>query len=242
MYTDMNMPSIQHMRNYIWLMPFICFFIGYAWIKYLYVPTEQVVPNIVGLHIYDALHQLSQQNLNIRILSEKTERELPAGTILWQTPSAGQRVKALQTIFCVTALQPKKLETLQCIGNSYDTIKKMAQAQNIKIKYYYLSHTVNSEGVCFGQYPTAGSLQSHNTIITYIAKQQDPYVIVPSFQGKTVKDIKEILANVNITDIHVQPMASHQCIHCKIKSQKPSAGSFLHISNLNKMELQVEHV
>jgi len=64
-------------------------------------PPQTTVPVVDGLNYKTAQSKLRDANLNIRILAERRELPLEPGTIIAQTPQAGERVD------CGTVIGPE---------------------------------------------------------------------------------------------------------------------------------------
>ena len=89
----------MHIARFLWVAPFATFIIGYFFVSFISTNPALITPSLVGQGINKAAEILSQKNLNIRIIGHKDEPELPEGTIVSQTPSAGTAIKEHQAIY-----------------------------------------------------------------------------------------------------------------------------------------------
>lgn len=62
------------------------------WIHPLLDLFEQLLEQIIGLNYRTALTKLRDANLNIRVLANRYDLPLEPGTVIAQTPQAGERV------------------------------------------------------------------------------------------------------------------------------------------------------
>lgn len=187
---------------------------------------EFPAPSIVGSPLQQAFITLSNHNLSMRLTDQKIDPDIPDGTILSQTPAAGQLVKPRQTVFVTIACQPQLTHAPDCIGKDYDTIMKLMQEMGIKLKYYYLpsSYPTNS---CIGQSPRAGQQLSKEGMIIYLAKEREYQFIWPNFIGKPLAHALSFLEQHQITpQVTIDPMAVDydQLI---VADQRPLAGSIV---------------
>lgn len=230
---------ITYLRNFCWIIPFISFFLGYFFVKHYYTPVEQDTPAILGMNLAEALTLLSQKKLHLQILSEKIEKEIAPGTILWQTPSPGQKIKSLQTIFCTVAAQAQK-KVPQLVSYSQEAIQDLANEHGLRINYYHVPCQLVLPGICFGQDPVSGSIIPDASITVYIAQEQQKNFIVPVFTRHSLQVLQESIMPSTEREIILHAPDNHQCSKCTIVAQQPVAGSY--ISEVKNVELYIDHV
>ena len=64
-------------KNILWLAPFICFLGGYFIVRSFFHVNTIPTPSVVGRSLHDAFTILSNHNLNIRLLTQKEDPDLP---------------------------------------------------------------------------------------------------------------------------------------------------------------------
>lgn len=234
---------MQQIKNYLWLIPFLSFLSGYAFFSHLYKINEIKTPNIVGVQLPQAIVELSNKNLNLRILAKKQDPDLPSGTILSQTPRGGQKIKPNQSVFIVTSEKPPKIPAPMLVNKNIETITKQLEHNNIRNKSYYLpgNQPVNS---CIAQFPPPGTLLKWNNVITYVCQGNQKPVILPNFKNKTVTAVKEFLKHyhVKIDWMHTPECdADHTCDqHCIVTDQRPLAGSIITLDYEKPLTLHLQ--
>ena len=93
-------------RSFLWLTPFASFIFGYLLIALLHPQPIIKTPALIGKTLDQAILILSQANLNLRIVGQKEEAQLPEGTIISQTPAPGSSIKEHQALYVTIAKKP----------------------------------------------------------------------------------------------------------------------------------------
>ena len=153
-------------KNILWLVPFICFLSGYMIVRSLFHINTISTPSVVGKHLYEAFALLSNQHLNVRLLAQKEDADLPNGTVINQVPSPGQMVKPRQTVFLALSKQPPIPIAPQLIGKHYQTIKNEIRSAKLRFKAYFLESPYPAN-TCIAQMPSPHKSLSDNILIVY---------------------------------------------------------------------------
>lgn len=217
-------------KNLWWITPFLSFLVGYQLLNLMTSVAELPAPNIVGLPLVDAVKQLSDRNLNARVMMEKEEPDLAEGTVLAQTPQALHKVKPQQSIFLIIAKKPKKLSPA-LLNKSVAEIETIAEQINIRIKTYPVSSHY-PVGTCIGQEPGHDQWIDHNKMIAYVSSGNQKPRIFPNVKGLPVRQVVQWLndypAQVTITHQNFVD-TDHRCIQCIVSDQKPLPGTIIEI-------------
>ncbi len=187
------------------------------------------VPELIGITLFEALPCLSHYKLSPRLLDQKEDTELEEGTILSQTPAAGQKVKPYQPIFLVVSRKPKQMRTPNFVTLFLEQIKKEANILNLRVRYYALP-SVYPVNTCIAQNPIAESLMKDQAVTVYVSDESEQLVLWPNFMGRSYVEISEFLALYGITPHIIH--SSNKCDHalsdtCIIVDQRPLAGSIV---------------
>src|SRR5579863_1552532 len=129
-----------NIKKYLWIMPFLSFLLGYCIMQRLFRTTESITPHLVGKQVHEILPLITQHKLNLRLLDQKEEADLPEGIILNQTPAAGTAIKPNQPLFLVTTKKPLAARAPQCSGIAINELTPPLQAAGIHPRIYYVSH------------------------------------------------------------------------------------------------------
>ncbi len=199
----------NNLKNFLWITPFVAFLLGYQLINFFQQTTELITPNIVGHNAYDALKNLSAQNLNVRIITEKTDSSLPDQIIISQKPYAGQTIKPNQTIFVVTSRKPDLTLAPDLIGKTSAEIKNLTQPDGLKV----LSYTQNSAhktGTCIAQNPVPNSPMHKRQVTVYLSAGQHQPVLMPNLVNLDLTQVQEFLQTNNLKLVVVNLDLNHK--------------------------------
>ncbi len=213
-------------KNILWLAPFICFLSGYFIVRSLFHINTIPTPSAVGRSLQDAFTILSNHNLNIRLLTQKENSDLPNGTIISQVPSPGQMVKPRQTIFLALSKQPPIATTPYLVGKSYNSIAQELNAAKIRFKLYSIEspYPINT---CIAQSPSPAKPLTNTILTIYLSKEYCKPVIWPNFVGRPVDDVLEFLDQYSITPHIIEKHHKHKSPTPSITDQRPLAGSLI---------------
>jgi beta-lactam-binding protein with PASTA domain len=155
-------------KNTVWLLPFICFIIGYCAMSWLLRPAAMSMPSLINHSLHDATKIASEHHLNIRILREQENTQLAEGTVIDQIPSPKSLVKHYQTVFLVITkkaarpLAPHLLNLSTIKGQSVEHVQELAQQAGMRLTIQH-AYPVPEKHECshchvYDQQPRSGSL------------------------------------------------------------------------------------
>jgi len=221
------------MRSIIWFIPFCAFFLGYYSLYYWYPISSITTPSVIGLSLTDACILLSRIQLAPRILEEKVNADMPAGTVLHQIPQPGTSVKPHQTIGLVLTQAPPNQEAPDYRMMTQKAIERDAQEKGIKYKNYYVSSSYPQE-LCIGQWPGAGMpLPDHRIMFYYTRPTTDP-VIVPDMRGVPLAEARQICLRYGLPEPTMH--TSHDYVAAPVDTiidQRPLAGSIMPLTAIS---------
>lgn len=227
---------IKIFHKTLWLLPFICFFIGYQLLNQLYKVEKIANPNLVGQTISDAIKTCSNLNLNLRIISEQVEPNLPENTILSQKPNHAF-IKQNQIVFVVASKKPEPQFAPNLYGLTASDIEAKLKKLAIKNKSYYLP-SIAPKDTCFGQSVTPEEKLNDHKLIDYISTGHNQLVIMPSLVSCSMADIKILLDSYQIK-LNIKPVVDDNLPLNSIIEQKPQAGTIIDLNKLTQIELCV---
>lgn len=229
------------MKHFFWILPFIFFLAGYYSMHTIYHTDEMPTPSLIGMQLPDAFSVLSQHTLYPRILREKEDSDIPAGTILSQTPAPLTQIKSQQSVFLVISKPTPVPRAPNCINVSKKAILSAAQARNIRVKTYSLP-SIYPIDHCFAQYPSANQPIVDNTMIVYLSAGNRKPILLPNFKQLTVHEAQEHLDKHPITlhTTHTTPTPHHNCSSCIIVDQRPLAGSLIILDDAKPLQLNLQ--
>ena len=222
--------------DFTWLVPFLCFIAGYIVMQQFFPIAVVIVPSVVGKQVHEVLPLLSSLCLNVRILDQKEEAEMPEGVILSQIPSPGKHIKAFQPLFIVTTKKPATLKAPSCVGLPVAQLLDSVKSLGITVRMYSLAHQY-PVGLCFAQCPSAGEALEKNRLIVYISAGDSKPVVWPSFVGYSLEAAEYFLDNYGIKPL-VVGMAVHKD-QSVIVDQRPFAGTLLTLDEKKPLSVQL---
>jgi len=203
---------------------------------------EFTVPSVVGKNIHEAFAILSRHNLNGRLLEEKEDPYLPAGTVISQTPQAGQKIKPYQSLFMLLSKKPSHINAPHCLHKTNSQITTLLQEQKIRSKIYLLP-SIYPKGLCFAQIPLPQEPIDNTMLTLYISDGSKKPIIWPDFTQLTVSDVTTFLHThaIEASIIHEHPCSSnHTCISCIVTDQRPLAGSLVSLDPQKPCVVQLQ--
>lgn len=210
----------------------------------LYTHKTIQTPSVVGMSLNNAARILSEHNLNLRILAEKEDPDLPSGTIISQVPVAHSPIKPHQSLFLVTSTTPQPTTSPRLVSHLVDNVEDVLTKKGIKYKLYTLESNYPT-GTCIGQWPAAGNSLDNNKLIAYVSTTNSKPVLMPNLVGRTVPEVADFLTSHEMIPqlIHNPSVPDgHICSTCYVTDQRPLAGSLIARNGKNPahIHLQVE--
>ncbi len=230
----------EFVKEFYWTVPFLLFLAGYQTFNLFYKTHVIQTPHLVGKTVQESLAVLAQSKMNVRLITQKEDPDLPEGTVLTQIPAPGQKIKPHQTVFIVASKHPETMNTPQLRGKFHDEVVNYLKSEKIRHKTFFIE-TSRPEGLCLAQIPQAGQPLENDGITLYFATDRNASVLFPDLKGVTVQEAQEFLAQYNITPsvFHLRAHSdNHDCSDCVIKEQKPLAGSFVNLKKPFSVQLK----
>lgn len=230
----------MNIKNIFWMIPFISFSLGYITMHKIMPTPEVMVPNLVGKHVHTILPLITQYNLNIRVINQKEEPDLPEGIILNQTPVSGTTVKQNQPLYVVTTKKPIAARAPQCIGLHSDELQHQLKTHTIDARTYYLPHPY-PEKRCFAQSPHYNEPLEKNKLTLYISSGNNKPIIWPDFTHHSLHDVIDFLDMYHIQP-HIINDHQHLCYtdnKLMVIDQRPVAGTLLTVDEQKPLSAQL---
>jgi len=179
--------------SFLWIAPFTLFILGYL-LPALLLRVERVsTPSLVGKDLCCALAALSDANLNMRLIGQKEDHDLPAGTIISQTPRAGHAVRPNQSVFLVISTQPPRTILPDLVGMQELQAKHSLSSLGIRSKLFSVPSSYPT-GTCIGQAPPSQAPAGDEPLLAYCAQHATRPIIWPDFVGKSLQAVVDFLA------------------------------------------------
>lgn len=218
--------------------PFVVFVIGFYGTALLIRRETFLVPSVVGLSVAEAVLVFSRPTAQLvpRILAEREDDTLAPGTVIAQTPQAGQRVKSQQRIYLTVTKNQQKAVVPNFIGLSLSESASQAAQKRILLKSFTVDDT-GPAGSIVAQVPHAGTLYNGEPVQLYVSSGAETHFrIVPDVSGMPVGEVSKAMEQqgVKIAVLDASSGFGEQVVI----AQRPLAGSI--VSTANPVTLQVQ--
>lgn len=231
----------KYFKDMYWVVPFVCFILGYQCFAFFFYRSVIQTPPIIGKTLPEAASILSKNNLNMRMITELEDPDIPAGTIISQTPRAHSAIKPQQTIFFVLSKKPAQPRIPDIQGTLLSHYSK--KLRNAKIRYRtFPVQSDQPEGTCVAQIPSPNEEIPSSGALLYIASQETDALIFPVCKGKSVSEVKQFFDkySIPVSIYHKDTVThNHTCENCIVFEQKPLAGSFVSLKEPFSVQLKV---
>jgi eukaryotic-like serine/threonine-protein kinase len=230
---------VSSTKNFLWILPFVSFIAGYTVMYLTLHRPETITPALVGKQIHTILPIVTEKKLNIRLIDQKEEADLPEGIILNQTPSAGITIKENQPLFIVTSKKPLPLRAPACVGQRIDTLRADLKTEDIVLRIYYIPHAY-PENICFAQSPTSNEPLDNKKLVLYVSSGLNKPIIWPDFTGLSLKETKDFLDAYNLVpDIVNDHITGTDYTNYRVTDQRPFAGTILTLNEKKPLSVQL---
>ncbi len=176
-----------------WAIPFVVFWLGYGVVAWFVRPITFEVPSLVGLALTEALVQAADKKMTLRLLEEREDSSVPAGTILFQSPVAGKKAKSNHSIHVVVACHPQPLIMPDLYGKKSHDIEQIMKAQGCKVQIVLMPFSGSVQDTCYAQHPSPGTVIGSESVVVYCAKAAEIQCIVPDMKGRLLGEVCDFL-------------------------------------------------
>lgn len=220
-------------------MPFLSFSLGYIVMQHSFHTPEVTTPHLIGKQVHEILSTATKHKLNIRLMDQKEEADLPEGIIINQIPASGTCIKPNQPLLIVTTKKPTPLRAPLCVGLTVDHLIKQLNKTDIRPRIYHLPHAY-PEKICFAQSPQPDEPLEQNRLIIYISAGNDKPVIWPNFITLPLEEVIDFLEGYSIKPhiINDSANARHHNEY-RVTDQRPFAGTLLTLDNKTPLSVQL---
>lgn len=220
-------------------LPFLIFIIGFYGTALLIRRETFQVPSVVGLSVSEAVLVFSKPTAQLtpRILAEREDDTMPAGTVIAQTPQAGQRVKSQQRIYLTVSKSREKSAIPDFVGLSLIDSAARAAQKRIVLKSFTIDDLAPA-GSIIAQNPLPGVLYTGAPVFLYVSSGvETPLRIVPDVTGMLFEEVARLSQQLGIKVTVLNPPIDPD--GRVIVSQRPLAGSIVDVKNPTVLQVQV---
>lgn len=227
-------------NRFLWLLPFSSFLFGYLFIASFLQKRIVVTPCLIGKSIKDSTKSVCDYGLNLRLLREQEDFDLPEGIVLSQIPKPHQKIRPNQHIFITVSKRPHQLCAISIVGKKEDETNEAGKQSGIIVKTYRVP-SIYPKGTCVAQSPQEGQEVVRKRLIAYLSSGKSNMAIFPNLKGRPAEEVKEFLSGegVSVEEVICKLCNKNQNGLLMVLDQKPMAGSIVDMSKPLFVQLQV---
>lgn len=232
---------MRYISATLWLFPFLSFIVGYVVVHSFSYREIVQAPAVIGLPLAQAVKVLSGCTLNARILAEKEDTDLPEGSVISQSPVAGKKVKAHQSVFLVVTRHAEKARAPLLSGLTLAQAQARVQENNIRLKTYYLPAQL-PHNTCVAQNIAEQEELDTPTMLAYISQGASTLRVFPLLKQQKVSLVTQFLKNYGIAVVMRSVNTGRPATptkHSQVLEQYPVAGSLVDIKKLPSVQITI---
>ncbi len=166
-----------------------------------------VVPDLSGQqYSSEYAKSLEDDNLKITSIEYVYDSDAPSGVIVEQTPKAGQRKKlADNSQFCEISVKISRGNETVIVPDitvtEYRNALILLEEESLRYKIVQTNSSTILDGYVISTEPSAGTVVSKNSEVTvYVSLGQEiSFTSMPNLTGKTLSEVKTLLAQSSLT-------------------------------------------
>lgn len=152
--------------------------------------TETVAaPKLAGLTRMQALSELREAGLTMKVVDERFSEKRKAGTVISSDPAAGERIALDGVVSVVLSKGPERYSVPTLRGMSQDEAARALSAKNLTVGQVLQDYSRKVEpGLVIRSDPGAGSKLKRGTSVALTMSLGPEPVVVPEVRGMTVDE------------------------------------------------------
>lgn len=172
----------------ILLLMLLAVLIGVGYFAWQWGTTETVAtPKLAGLSRLEALAELRDAGLTMKVSDEKFSEKRKAGTVISSDPRAGERIALEGVVSVVLSKGPERYEVPVLRGLTQDAAAKKLGKQNLQVGQVMQDYSRNvAPGLVVRSDPKAGEKLKRGTSVSLTVSLGPEPVVIPDVRGMTV--------------------------------------------------------
>lgn len=185
-------------KNFLWIVPFFSFILGYILLSIIISKPDIQTPSLLGITLNEASKIIARSPINISIRSIAIDDDLPAGTIISQSPGPGQSIKAAEPMYVIVTQKKAPMVAPEFLLLKKESIYQIAHTLNLSIKEHKIDDHRYAINSCIGQFPAPQTLINQNEISIYVAQRVNKPVLMPNLKGKKLEECKNLFEAMHL--------------------------------------------
>ncbi len=190
---------------------------------------EVIVPDITGMPMEKALTELSEFNLSLMKVSEKFDSDIPAGSIITQSPPPGFMVKEGKPIEAVISTGGKTVFVPELEGMSLRQVELILRQTGLGIGEHTrtYSNSVREEHIV-SQFPYPGEILDENSYVDIVVSrgpaEEKEIKELPDLVGRRLEDAEKIIKEMGMHIVNIEVEIDSERAEGTVIEQKPEPG------------------
>ncbi|MEW6067265.1 MAG: PASTA domain-containing protein [Nitrospirota bacterium] len=184
---------------YILSFIFLGIIFGYLAFKVLSFGRTVEVPDMYGKSMVEAKELLTKNRLSLEIEGEDYDAIIPAGYILRQDISAGDKVKEQTNIKVILSRGTRIKSVPMLVNETLSKAETLLSQKGVKITKKIMVHSdVIEKGRIVAQKPRPDEEASDQIIVLVSLGHYDIFYYCPDFKGMSVEYVEELAEKLNL--------------------------------------------
>lgn len=189
--------------------------------------TEVIAPDLRGKPLVEALGDLNEQNLSLKLERFEPSESMPAGTVVSQQPRAGMRIKADTPVRVVVSKGAALVPTPDLRGETKISAGIRLRKIGLNVGHItYLPAQDTAGGLIIATDPPGGSGAPEGARVNLLisAEREGQTRSMPRLDGLTLAEARELLGEMGLSLAETSPVASTGVLAGQIHTQSPNPG------------------
>ena len=188
---------------------------------------DSKVPNVVGLKSDQAQSELSAAGFTVRPADMQYHPTAPEGTVLQQSPSAGQRAGRGSGVTLAVSAGQRRATVPEVVGKSVEGATAALVAAGFEVGDVIEQPAANQRGEVVFSTPTAGTSVVLPATVSLVIASGTAGIRLPDLTGRPLDDTRDALKGLGLElGVIVVDSASTRAPGTVLQ-QIPSAGDFV---------------
>jgi serine/threonine-protein kinase len=193
---------------------------------------ECAVPSVVGMNLDDGKEFLKKNKLKLQVLTEESNAQKPAGTILIQNPEASKIVKKGRSGKVIISKGGKTVEVPDLAGISLRQAELTLAQKELQLGdiSWVLSDSL-PENVVVSSIPSPGSIVPGGISVNLLVSQGKLYdvVMMPQLVGKNLEQAQRIADSLELEIGKIKYRKRVNLLPGTVIGQTPESGTKLEV-------------
>jgi serine/threonine-protein kinase len=204
--------------------------------------TEVIVPDIEGKTINDALTILSKKNLSLFKVAEKFDTEVPAGSIISQSPPPGLTVREGKGVEAVVSSGGKVVFVPAVEGRTLRQAELLLRQAGLLMgeQVRTFSNNISADHIV-SQEPAVGEVVEKNSYVNIVVSrgpaEEEKIKKMPNLLARRIEKAEQLLKELGLELTNIETIVNDDLSEGTVVEQSPKQGTI--VDENSKIELTI---